>query len=71
MAGRTSDEQAAAALRSEAVTAPGSWLYGKDVLDLITLGGLGADEVVDTLRPFNSATTQSRRARCHIPTACI
>jgi sulfite reductase (NADPH) flavoprotein alpha-component len=52
VAGRTSDEQAAAALRSEAVTAPGSWLYGKDVLDLITLGGLGADEVVDTLRPL-------------------
>ncbi|HEX9835054.1 MAG TPA: sulfite reductase flavoprotein subunit alpha [Mycobacterium sp.] len=51
-ASRTSDEQAAAALRSEALTAPGSWLYGKDVLDLITLGGLTADEVVDTLRPL-------------------
>ena len=52
VADRTSDGQAAAALRSEAVTAPGSWLYGKDVLDLITLAGLGADEVVDTLRPL-------------------
>jgi sulfite reductase (NADPH) flavoprotein alpha-component len=52
VADRTSDEQAAAALRSEAVTVPGSWLYGKDVLDLITLADLEADEVVDTLRPL-------------------
>lgn len=51
-ADRTSDDEAASALRSEAVTAPGSWLYGKDVLDLITLAGLSADEVVDTLRPL-------------------
>jgi sulfite reductase (NADPH) flavoprotein alpha-component len=51
-ASRTSDEQAAAALSSDAATVPGSWLYGKDVLDLITLGGLAVDEVVDTLRPL-------------------
>ena len=33
---------------------PGSWLYGKDVLDLIRLGELTVDEVVDTLRPLQS-----------------
>ena len=32
--------------------APGSWLYGKDVLDLIRLADLTVDEVVDTLRPL-------------------
>ena len=52
VAGRTSDEHAVAALTSETVTLPGSWLYGKDVLDLIKLGDLTADEVVDTLRPL-------------------
>ncbi|MFI5507300.1 sulfite reductase flavoprotein subunit alpha [Mycobacterium sp. NPDC051804] len=52
VASRTSDEQAAVALSSDATLVPGSWLYGKDVLDLIKLGGLTADEVVDTLRPL-------------------
>lgn len=52
VANRTSDEQVAAALSSDAALVPGSWLYGKDVLDLIKLGGLTADEVVDTLRPL-------------------
>ena len=52
VASRTSDEQAAAALNSDVALVPGSWLYGKDVLDLIKLGGLSADEVVDTLRPL-------------------
>ena len=52
VASRTSDEQAAAALRSDVALVSGSWLYGKDVLDLIKLGGLAADEVVDTLRPL-------------------
>ena len=51
-ASRTRDEQAAAALRTDVAPVPGSWLYGKDVLDLIKLGGLAADEVVDTLRPL-------------------
>ena len=51
-ASRTRDEQAAAALRTDVAPVPGSWLYGKDVLDLIRLGGLAADEVVDTLRPL-------------------
>lgn len=52
VATRTSDEQAAAALSSDTASERGSWLYGKDVLDLIRLGGLTADEVVDTLRPL-------------------
>jgi len=52
VAGRTSDEKAVAALSNDAPLAPGSWLYGKDVLDLIKLGGLTSDEVVDTLRPL-------------------
>ena len=49
---RTQDAAAAAALNDDAVVVPGSWLYGKDVLDLIRLGGLAVDEVVDTLRPL-------------------
>lgn len=52
VAARTDDPQAAAALRAEATAAPGSWWYGKDVLDLIRLAELGVDEVVDTLRPL-------------------
>lgn len=43
---------AASALGAEAVA--GSWWYGKDVLDLIRLGGLTVDEVIDTLRPLQS-----------------
>lgn len=31
---------------------PGTWWYGKDVLDLIRLAGLTLDEVLDTLRPL-------------------
>lgn len=52
VATRTTDEQAAAALGSDTAATRGSWLYGKDVLDLIRLGRLSADEVVDTLRPL-------------------
>lgn len=52
VATRTTDEQAAAALASDTAATRGSWLYGKDVLDLIKLGRLSADEVVDTLRPL-------------------
>jgi sulfite reductase (NADPH) flavoprotein alpha-component len=40
------------ALESDATAVPGSWSYGKDVLDLIRLGALTVDEVVDTLRPL-------------------
>lgn len=35
-----------------AAAAPESYWYGKDVLDLIRLAGLGVDEVLDTLRPL-------------------
>ncbi|WP_409428948.1 sulfite reductase flavoprotein subunit alpha [Mycobacterium sp. SMC-11] len=51
-ASRTRDEHAAAALNGNAGAAQGSWLYGRDVLDLIRLGSLTADEVIDTLRPL-------------------
>ncbi|MGE2712531.1 diflavin oxidoreductase [Mycolicibacterium litorale] len=52
VAARTRDADAAAALAGEAAAAPGSWSYGKDVLDLIGLADLSVDEVVDTLRPL-------------------
>ncbi|AKS36698.1 sulfite reductase flavoprotein subunit alpha [Mycolicibacterium goodii] len=52
VAARTADPQAAAAMRAEPPDA--SWLYGKDVLDLIRLADLSLDEVVDTLRPLQS-----------------
>jgi sulfite reductase (NADPH) flavoprotein alpha-component len=54
VASRTHDRQAAAALggAEPAVAVPGSWLYGKDVLDLIRLAELTVDDVVDTLRPL-------------------
>ncbi|BCI52614.1 putative sulfite reductase [Mycolicibacterium litorale] len=52
VAARTADPEAAAALAGDTTAAPGSWAYGKDVLDLIRLADLGIDEVVDTLRPL-------------------
>ena len=51
VASRTSDADAKAALGGE-VAAPGSWAYGKDVVDLIGLADLAVDEVVETLRPL-------------------
>ncbi|MGV0748518.1 diflavin oxidoreductase [Mycolicibacter heraklionensis] len=51
-ASRTHDEHAAAALNGNVGAAQGSWLYGRDVLDLIRLGSLTADEVIDMLRPL-------------------
>ncbi|WP_445163386.1 diflavin oxidoreductase [Mycobacterium sp. Dal123C01] len=54
VASRTQNAAAASALGGEAVAGPGSWLYGKDVLDLIRLGELTVDDVVDTLRPLQS-----------------
>lgn len=51
-ASRIRDEYAAAALRGNVDAAQSSWLYGRDVLDLIRLGALTADEVLDTLRPL-------------------
>jgi sulfite reductase (NADPH) flavoprotein alpha-component len=54
VAGRTPDADAAAALAGDHVPTPGSWSYGKDVLDLIGLADLTVDEVLDTLRPLQS-----------------
>ncbi|MEE3064831.1 MAG: sulfite reductase flavoprotein subunit alpha [Actinomycetota bacterium] len=54
VAARTRDAAAASELGTEAVAGQGSWWYGKDVLDLIRLGGLTVDDVVDTLRPLQS-----------------
>lgn len=51
-AARIPDLDAAVALSADAVPIPGSWWYGKDVLDLIRLGGLSVDDVLDTLRPL-------------------
>jgi len=47
-AGRIADAPAA----DELGDGPGTWWYGKDVLDLIGLAGLDLDEVLDTLRPL-------------------
>jgi len=52
IATRTGDEEAAAALSADAVAAPGSWGYGKDVLDLLGLADVAVDELLDTLRPL-------------------
>lgn len=52
VASRTRDADAVAALAGEGTVKPGSWLYGRDVLDLIRLGDLSIDELVDTLRPL-------------------
>lgn len=53
VAARTHDAEAAAALSADhGLAVPGSWAYGKDVLDLIRLADLTVDEVLDTLRPL-------------------
>ena len=52
VATRTHNADAIAALGGDVNPAPGSWLYGKDVLDLIKLGELTVDELVDNLRPL-------------------
>lgn len=49
---RTKDADAAAELAGDVHSVPGTWIYGKDVLDLIQLADLTADEVIDTLRPL-------------------
>ncbi|BBY35050.1 putative sulfite reductase [Mycolicibacter minnesotensis] len=49
---RTADSRAAVALGGAVPAARDSWLYGRDVLDLIRLGALNVDEVIDTLRPL-------------------
>ena len=53
VADRTKDAEAAAALSADhGIPAPGSWAYGKDVLDLIRLATLTVDEVIESLRPL-------------------
>lgn len=52
VAARAEGTDSAAALADDGAVLPGSWWYGKDVLDLIRLGALSVDEVVDTLRPL-------------------
>lgn len=52
VATRTENTEAVAALGGDVTPSPGSWLYGKDVLDLIRLGELTVDELVDNLRPL-------------------
>ncbi|AGM29015.1 putative sulfite reductase [Mycobacteroides abscessus] len=52
VAARTDDADAVAALGGDVTPAPGSWLYGKDVLDLVRLGKLTIDELIDNLRPL-------------------
>ncbi|WP_078283049.1 sulfite reductase flavoprotein subunit alpha [Mycobacteroides franklinii] len=52
VATRTDNADAIAALGGDVNPAPGSWLYGKDVLDLIKLGELTVDDLVDNLRPL-------------------
>lgn len=52
VAARTPDADAAAALGSDDHTTLDSWLYGRDLLDLLELADLDADEVLATLRPL-------------------
>jgi sulfite reductase (NADPH) flavoprotein alpha-component len=52
VASRTDNAEAATALAHDTVAVPGSWSYGRDVLDLMGLAELTVDEVVDTLRPL-------------------
>lgn len=52
VASRAGDADAVAALAGDGTAKPGTWLYGRDVLDLIRLGELSVDELVDTLRPL-------------------
>lgn len=49
---RTPDAEAAAALGSDNHAAREAWLYGRDLLDLLELAELSADEVLGTLRPL-------------------
>jgi sulfite reductase (NADPH) flavoprotein alpha-component len=77
VANRTHDPEATAALSGEATVGPGSWLYGKDVLDLIRLADLTVDEVVDTLRPLQfrdysiASSPAVHPARVHLTVATV
>ncbi|BBY66071.1 diflavin oxidoreductase [Mycolicibacterium helvum] len=52
VAARTGNAEAAAALTSSDPAVVSSWLYGRDVLDLLDLADLTADEVLEVLRPL-------------------
>ncbi|MGB3484388.1 MAG: sulfite reductase flavoprotein subunit alpha [Mycobacterium sp.] len=52
VAKRTTDTAAAAALLSDDHTTLDTWLYGRDLLDLLALADLTAGEILDTLRPL-------------------
>ncbi|MCV7179116.1 diflavin oxidoreductase [Mycolicibacterium sphagni] len=52
VASRTDDADAAAALRSGDPAVLSSWLYGRDVLELLELADLTVDEVLEVLRPL-------------------
>lgn len=52
VASRTSDERAAAALGISDPAAHASWIYGRDVLDLLELAELSVAEAVATMRPL-------------------
>lgn len=52
VAARTEDAEAAAVLGGDDHDALNAWLYGRDVIDLLQLADLGADEVLETLRPL-------------------
>ncbi|WP_319432052.1 sulfite reductase flavoprotein subunit alpha [Mycobacterium sp. RTGN5] len=52
VAARTDNAETAAALNSSDPAVVSSWLYGRDVLDLLDLAELAADEVLEALRPL-------------------
>lgn len=52
VADRTDNAEARAALSSPDPAVVSSWLYGRDVLDLLELADLTLDEVLESLRPL-------------------
>lgn len=52
VAARTDDAQAAAALQSPDSAVVSSWLYGRDVLDLLHLADLTPEDLLEVLRPL-------------------
>nr|WP_179470977.1 sulfite reductase flavoprotein subunit alpha [Mycolicibacterium vinylchloridicum] len=52
VAARTDNAEARAALSSPDPAVVSSWLYGRDVLDLLELADLTLDEVLESLRPL-------------------